>query len=93
MDLGAPNTRPYLAKRVRLQTDPVSGNPVLLHHETVIVLNQPGYEILRLCDGTHTLQEIVQELETQYPAAKSILSQDVLQNIKAISQKELIEWI
>lgn len=89
----ASNNRPRLAKRVRFQTDTVSGNPVLLHQEVVMVLNQTGYEILRLCDGMHTLSEIIQHLETQYPAAKSILLKEVLQYIDAISQKGLIEWI
>jgi pyrroloquinoline quinone biosynthesis protein D len=93
MNSGAPNDRPRLAKRVRLQSDPASGKPVLLHQEAVVVLNDSGYEILRLCDGTHTLREIIQELENKYPAAKSILSQEVLHYIEAISQKGLIEWI
>ena len=92
MNSRAPNNRPRLAKRVRLQRDPVTDGPVLLHQEAVIVLNFSGYEILRLCDGTHTLSEIIEELKTQFPAAKSILSQEVLQYLEAISQKGLIEW-
>ena len=51
-----------------------------------------GYEILRVCDGTHTLSEVIEELETRFPTAKSILSQEVLQYLEAISQKGLIEW-
>ena len=39
--------------------------PVLLLQEAVIVLNQTGYEILPLCDGTHTVSEIIQDLENQ----------------------------
>jgi pyrroloquinoline quinone biosynthesis protein D len=93
MNVHSRNKRPRLAKRVRLQIDAVSGYPVLLHQEAIMVLNQTGYEILRLCDGTHTLREILQDLENQYPAAKSILSQEVLQYFEAISQRGLIEWV
>jgi pyrroloquinoline quinone biosynthesis protein D len=93
MDLRAPNKRPRLAKRARLHTDPVSGKPVLLHQEAVLVLNDSGYEILRLCDGTHTLSEVIQDLEDRYPAGRSILSQEVSEYVEAISQKGLIEWI
>jgi pyrroloquinoline quinone biosynthesis protein D len=57
------------------------------------VLNETGYEILRLCDGTRTLSEIIQKLANEYPAAQSILSREVSQYIQAISQKGLIEWI
>jgi len=92
MELAASNNRPCLAKRVRLQTDPISGNPVLLLPESVMVLNQTGYEILRLCDGTHTVSQIIQDLENQYPAAGPILAREIFQYLEAISQKGLIEW-
>jgi pyrroloquinoline quinone biosynthesis protein D len=93
MDSRAPNKRPRLAKRARLHTDPVTGKPVLMHQEAVLVLNHSGYEILRLCDGTHTLPEIIQDLENRYPAAQSSLSQEISEYLEAISQKGLIEWI
>jgi len=93
MNVDSPNNRPRLAKRVRLQIDAVSGNPVLLDQETIMVLNQTGYEILRLCDGTRTLQEILQDLENQYPTAKSILTREVLEYLEAINQTRLIEWM
>jgi pyrroloquinoline quinone biosynthesis protein D len=92
MDLGASKIRPCLAKRVRLQIDPISGKPVLLLQEAVVVLNQTGYEILRLCDGTHTVSEIIQDLENQYPVARPILSREICQYLEAISQKGVIEW-
>jgi pyrroloquinoline quinone biosynthesis protein D len=93
MNLDSPNNRPRLAKRARLQIDALSGSPILLHQETVMVLNQTGYEILQLCDGTRTLREIFQDLENQYPAAKSVVSLEVLEYLEAISQKGLIEWV
>jgi pyrroloquinoline quinone biosynthesis protein D len=93
MNSRAPAKRPRLAKRARLHTDPVSGKPVLMHQEAVLVLNQSGYEILRLCDGTRTLSEVIQDLENRYPAAGSVLSQEISEYIEAISQKGLIEWI
>jgi pyrroloquinoline quinone biosynthesis protein D len=93
VNVDSPNKRPRLAKRVRLQIDALSGNPVLLHQEEVIVLNLTGYEILRLCDGTRTLREILQDLENQYPDFKSILSREVSQYLEAINQRGLIEWV
>jgi pyrroloquinoline quinone biosynthesis protein D len=93
MSSSIPNNRPRLAKRARLRIDAVSGSPVLLHQEAIVVLNQSGYEILQRCDGTRTLSEIVRELENEYPAAQSILSRDVSQHIGVLSQKGLIEWV
>jgi coenzyme PQQ biosynthesis protein PqqD len=85
--------KPRLAKRARLQIDPVSGNPVLMHQEEVLILNCSGYEILRLCDGRHNLSEVIQELENRYPEAGPILTQEVAEYIEVISLKGLIEWI
>lgn len=93
MDSLTPDKRPRLAKRARLHVDPVSGNPVLMHQEAVVILNCSGYEILRLCDGTHTLSEVIQVLEGRYPEARSILGQEVPEYVEAISKKGLIEWI
>jgi pyrroloquinoline quinone biosynthesis protein D len=93
MDSPAANKRPCLAKRARLRIDPVSGNPVLMHQEAVLVLNRSGYEILRLCDGTHSLSEVIQELQSRYPEAGPILTREVPEYVEAINQKGLIEWI
>jgi pyrroloquinoline quinone biosynthesis protein D len=87
-----PYQRPRLAKSARLQTDRVSGNPVLLNQEAVLVLNQTGYQVLRLCDGTQTVSEIIGTLAKQYQIPVSALSEEVSQYIKAISLKGLIEW-
>jgi pyrroloquinoline quinone biosynthesis protein D len=92
MNVDAVNSRPRLVKRGRLQIDAVTGDPVLLYQEAIMVLNQTGYEILQLCDGTRTFQEILQELGNQYPGAKSILSVEVLNYLEAIRQRGLIEW-
>lgn len=58
--------RPRLARRVRLQWDPVRERQVLLAPEEILVLNQTGSTILRLCDGERTVVEILEELRGQY---------------------------
>jgi pyrroloquinoline quinone biosynthesis protein D len=85
--------RPRLARRVRLHTDNLTGSPVLLHQESVVVLNQTGYQILRLCDGTKTLGEIVRSLASQYQVPELALSSDVSEYVAAISRKGLVEWM
>jgi pyrroloquinoline quinone biosynthesis protein D len=92
MDSPAPTQKLCLAKRARLQIDPVSGNPVLLHQEAVLMLNCSGYEILRLCDGTRTLSEVIGELEHRYPEVGPILTREVAEYVEAIRLKGLIEW-
>ena len=89
----ATHQHPRLAKRVRLQIDSISGKPVLLYQETVLWLNHSGYQVLRLCDGTQTVAEIVGALAKEYQTADSTLSRSIAEFVGAISQEGLIEWV
>jgi pyrroloquinoline quinone biosynthesis protein D len=84
---------PRLAKRARLRTDPVSGNPVLLSQEKIILLNRSGFEILSLCDGTRSIEEIIRHLETHYPGVHATLANEVPKYIQEIGAIGLIEWM
>ena len=58
--------RPRLARHVRLTFSPARQRHILLRPETVVVLNGSGADILELCDGRHTVAEIVAELGARY---------------------------
>jgi pyrroloquinoline quinone biosynthesis protein D len=58
-----------LVKRVRLKHDAVRGGVVLLAPEAVIELNSQGAEVLALCDGTRTLEALVEEMQRRYPGS------------------------
>ena len=58
--------RPRLARHVRLTFCRTRQRRILLHPETVVVLNGSGADILELCDGRHTVAEIVAELSARY---------------------------
>jgi pyrroloquinoline quinone biosynthesis protein D len=58
--------RPRLARHVRMTFDRTRQRHILLHPETVVVLNSSGADILGLCDGRHTVAEIVAELGARY---------------------------
>jgi pyrroloquinoline quinone biosynthesis protein D len=57
-----------LARRVRLKEDAVRGGVVLLAPEAVIELNAQGAEVLSLCDGTRSEEEVVLEMRRRYSA-------------------------
>ncbi|MTD55100.1 pyrroloquinoline quinone biosynthesis peptide chaperone PqqD [Amycolatopsis pithecellobii] len=58
--------RPRLARHVRLTFSAARQRHVLLHPETVVVLNTSGADILELCDGRRTVAEIETELRSHY---------------------------
>jgi pyrroloquinoline quinone biosynthesis protein D len=51
---------------VRLAFDKSRGQPVLLAPESVTTLNVTGAAIARLCDGDHSVPEIVAALRERY---------------------------
>jgi pyrroloquinoline quinone biosynthesis protein D len=58
--------RPRLARHVRMTFDRTRQKHILLHPETVVVLNGSSAAILELCDGQRTVTEIVAELGARY---------------------------
>ena len=53
------HARPALGSRARLQTDPVTGEPVLLYPEGLLQLNETAHAVLSRCDGKTTVGEVV----------------------------------
>jgi pyrroloquinoline quinone biosynthesis protein D len=58
--------RPRLARHARLSFCRTRQKHILQLPETVVVLNGSGADILELCDGRHTVAEIVAELGVRY---------------------------
>ncbi len=69
--------RPRLAPGVRLQFDQLRNGWVLLGPERVIEAEGPASEILRRCDGSRTVSEIVDELAGIYQADRTTIANDV----------------
>ncbi|MEO1887984.1 MAG: pyrroloquinoline quinone biosynthesis peptide chaperone PqqD, partial [Methyloprofundus sp.] len=50
----------------RLQWEEVQQKDVILYPEGMVELNQSSAEILKLCDGTRNLDQIVTDLEEKF---------------------------
>jgi pyrroloquinoline quinone biosynthesis protein D len=66
-----------------LKNDAVREKIVLLAPEAVIELNAPGAEVLSLCDGTRTEEQIAQEMQRRYA------HDDVATDIRAFLERVL----
>lgn len=84
------NSRPALAPHVRLKIDPVSGEPVLLYPEGVLVLNPTAHEIVQLCDGAATGGAILANLSAQYEVDATTLRDDVVECLGDLLGRNLI---
>ena len=83
--------RPYLAGGVRLRTDPVTGKPVLLYPEGVLILNPTGAAILELCGGGRTVEQIASALATRFAAPVDRITEDVRQYVGCLRARRLLE--
>ena len=63
-----PQSHPRLAPGCRLSED--KQQKILLMPERALRLNGPSLEIVQRCDGAHTVQQIINELQQIYSKAE-----------------------
>ena len=56
----------HFSRTHRLQWEEAQQKNVILYPEGMVELNQSSAEILKLCDGTRTLAQIVSDLEAAF---------------------------
>ncbi len=83
-------SRPALARGVRLTIDPVTGGPVLLFPEGVLPLDDATHDIVIRCSGHTTLEEIILSLAGEYEAEHDILRDDVCECLGQLREEMLI---
>ena len=81
-------TRPRLATGARLQYDEVREEHLLLIPEGVVRLNATAAEVLELCDGERSLDDVVGALSARYAGAD--LGEDVRGLVQAMAEKGLV---
>jgi pyrroloquinoline quinone biosynthesis protein D len=77
--------RPRLAPGVRLHFDKTRNAWVLLCPERVIEAEGPASEILRRCDGTRTVGDIIDELAAVYTADREEIARDVIDMLSELT--------
>jgi pyrroloquinoline quinone biosynthesis protein D len=81
-------TRPRLVTGARLRYDEVREEHQLLIPEGVVRLNPTAAEVLELCDGERSLDDIVGELSARYDGAD--VREDVREMVDAMAQRGLV---
>ena len=81
-------TRPRLVTGARLRYDEVREEHVLLIPEGAVRLNPTAAEVLELCDGERSLDEIVGTLSARYEGAD--LGDDVQGLVDGLTQRGLV---
>ena len=93
VNLPPANMRPKLSSRARLQTDKVTGKPILLYPEGALMLNPTGHAIVSLCTGTATFQEIVTNLAARYKIPPDEITPQVADYLNRLRERNLLETL
>jgi pyrroloquinoline quinone biosynthesis protein D len=80
-------SRPKLWKFARVQFDDARKRSVLQYPEGAVLLNDTAAEILALCDGARTIEEIAAVLKERYGAE---VLEDVRSYLSQLAERELI---
>jgi pyrroloquinoline quinone biosynthesis protein D len=85
------DARPRLPRGVRLRNDEARGGHVLLAPERVVRADPVAVAILERCDGTRTLNELVEELCAAYKGDAERIEADVRALLADLAAKRMIE--
>lgn len=90
------------AKKIFLKTNPdivcreEDGEALLFNPENGLIkmLNRVGYEVWKLCDGSLTLEQIIEKVKGKYPDTPAeIIKKDIIDFINYMKNLALIEKI
>jgi len=83
---------PRLAPGVRLN-DKNAKSRILLMPESALQLNGPSFEIVQLCDGKHTIQQIAEKLHVLYNKAEpQRITEDLLGYLVLLHNQRAIDF-
>ncbi|MFK3740381.1 pyrroloquinoline quinone biosynthesis peptide chaperone PqqD [Massilia sp. TN1-12] len=77
--------KPALSRLFRMQWEEAQNSYVLLYPEGMVNLNQSAAEILKRCDGKHSVPDMVAELEQAFDQRG--LQDDVEEFLRAASER------
>jgi pyrroloquinoline quinone biosynthesis protein D len=83
-------SRPALARGVRLCADPITDAPLLLYPEGALPLDEPSHDILVRCTGQLTVAEIAGALCEEYDAELQAIQADVIECLKHLRRELLV---
>jgi pyrroloquinoline quinone biosynthesis protein D len=94
METVSPEARPRISPRARLQTDKVSGKPILLYPEGILMLNSTGHAIISLCDGASSIEQIAATLEKRFQnAPPEQIQRDIHKYLNDLRERNLVELV
>jgi pyrroloquinoline quinone biosynthesis protein D len=86
------DSRPVLQRHMKLKYDRVRDRWVVLAPERIIVPNDEGVSVLKLCDGQRTVTDIAHVLAADYDATPEIIAADIVPILQELCDRGVVGW-
>jgi len=84
-------SKPKVPDYVILRRDEVRERWVALAPERLIELDERSLDVLRLCDGSRTVDQLAHELAEAYDAPQKVIAEDVMAFLQDWSDRLLVK--
>ena len=84
-------SKPALPRHVKLRHDAARNTWTILAPERVFTPDAIAADVLRLCDGARTVEDIAAELTQSYNAARERILADVTSMLQELADKGVVQ--
>ena len=80
-------SRPVLPRHARLKYDETRQRWVILAPERVLAPDEIAVEVLQLCDGLRSVEQMIDQLAEKYTAERGAISSDVIAMLQDLADR------
>jgi pyrroloquinoline quinone biosynthesis protein D len=80
-------SRPVMPRHAKLKFDEVRQRWVILAPERVLAPDEFAVEILQLCDGARSVEQMIDQLAAKYAAERAAIGADVIAMLQDLADK------
>jgi pyrroloquinoline quinone biosynthesis protein D len=80
-------SRPVLPRHARLKFDETRQVWVILAPERVLAPDEIAVEVLQLCDGVRSVEQMIDQLAAKYAAEREAIAADVIAMLQDLADK------
>src|SRR5260370_16142992 len=80
-------SRPVLPRHARLKFDETRQRWVILAPERVLAPDKIAVEVLQLCDGVRSVEQMIDQLAAKYAAERDAIATDVVAMLQDLADK------
>ncbi|MBL29170.1 MAG: pyrroloquinoline quinone biosynthesis peptide chaperone PqqD [Rhodospirillaceae bacterium] len=81
---------PKLPRHAKLRFDKPRDKWIILAPERVFELDPIASEVVRLCDGSKPVNEVVDTLAAKYEAPRDVIAKDVIDMLQGLADKGFV---